>query len=1104
MSEDILDLPAAWSRRLHPRRGGAAVPAVTVDTAAGAAAAKLVGGAEAGSAIKASLRSPDSEPEAVDAGRRHLAGDTTPLGAAVLAAIVVGRRSEGYIRVFEQFTDSWITDHGLPFAACALTEMTRLSAGFYYRGYHNVDPKAVTFLRPDEHSYQFWQARHAVRKVRALLVATGGDEYEETGKRLADHRGAPPQQAMASYLVPTRLDWVEECCANAPSSGWHFAFWPLWCALSSPEHLDLLGARLPFGFAEAQTDILATVLEGVGPSIAPHLVKALDDDHIDADGRKLLLQTLGMLPTDEAFQSLVERIEAPHVQAAAAAASQRFPRRALRLLPPASAAKPAGLAAELLRGHVAAHDDLVEEVLPGLPDPARRALESIVQAMARSPEAPPEALPPVLASPPWAGRRKAAKPTIIAGLEPPDLRSVSWAAGERERWAADDGTRWRFQEPWPTMVRKFAKLGGYSQAGLFLHGPEDLVRPLLATWKPQHIWYAADWIRPIAARFGLDALPLVLRVAQAGPAESGNALLPFLDPEVAVLQARWLMRLKKGREHALAWFERHGLEAAMMLVPDALGKPGPVRANAEGALRLLAAAQGTAEVVEVARRYGDEAGEAVARLLASDPLEVLPARIPKLPDWADPLVLPQVLLRGRERALPGEAIGHLLTMLAMSKPDDPYPGVGIVRDACDPDSLAEFSWTVFRRWQMHDSPSKDGWALDQLARFGDDETVRRLTPVVRAWPGEGGHSKAVKGLDILAAIGTDTALMHLHGIAQKVKFKGLKTRAQEKIQQVAERLELTPEQLADRLVPDFGLDADGSMTLDYGPRRFTVGFDEQLKPYVTDEDGKRRKALPKPGAKDDEELAPAAYKRFAGLKKDVRTVAADQIRRLESAMVTGRRWTPEQFSELFMNHPLVWHIVRRLVWAAEHDGVTTLFRIAEDRTLADVDDDEISLPAGAEVRIPHPLRLAGRLDAWAEVFADYEIVQPLPQLGRAVHTLPEDGLSRFEKIKVPVGALLGLQRFGWERGEPQDAGVEAWMTRPLGSGRHATLWLNPGIVAGHPDAFPEQTIESVEVGDSPYGRWWYGDTGEAVTDLDPVDLSELLAVLTALSDSALP
>src|SRR6185369_16203815 len=148
----------------------------------------------------------------------------------------------------------------------------------------------------------------------------------------------------------------------------------------------------------------------------------------------------------------------------------------------------------------------------------------------------------------------------------------------------------------------------------------------------------------------------------------------------------------------------------------------------------------------------------------------------------------------------------------------------------------------------------------------------------------GGHARAVTGVGVLAAIGTDVALMHLHGIAQRAKFKGLKTAAQQKMDEVAAGLGLDAEQLADRLVPDFGLAADGSLRLDYGPRQFLVGFDEQLRPFVADADGKRLKALPKPGARDDAELAPAAYKQFAALKKDVRTVAADQIRRLERAM----------------------------------------------------------------------------------------------------------------------------------------------------------------------------------------------------------------------------
>ncbi|MFD0851815.1 DUF4132 domain-containing protein, partial [Actinomadura adrarensis] len=179
-------------------------------------------------------------------------------------------------------------------------------------------------------------------------------------------------------------------------------------------------------------------------------------------------------------------------------------------------------------------------------------------------------------------------------------------------------------------------------------------------------------------------------------------------------------------------------------------------------------------------------------------------------------------------------------------------------------------------------------------------------------------------------------------------------------------------------------DAAGTIVLDYGPRRFTVGFDEALRPFVIDESGKHRKTLPKPGAKDDPDLAPDAYQRFGTLKKDVRAISSDQIRRLEQAMVTGRRWPTADFRRFLVEHPLLRHITRRLVWTT---GETT-FRVAEDLTFADVHDEPVTLPEGASIGIAHPVHLGAEATAaWSEVFADYEILQPFPQLGRPVHTL---------------------------------------------------------------------------------------------------------------------
>jgi hypothetical protein len=323
------------------------------------------------------------------------------------------------------------------------------------------------------------------------------------------------------------------------------------------------------------------------------------------------------------------------------------------------------------------------------------------------------------------------------------------------------------------------------------------------------------------------------------------------------------------------------------------------------------------------------------------------------------------------------------------------------------------------------------------------------------------------------------------------------------MEEVADGLGLTADQLADRLVPDFGLEPDGSLLLDYGERRFRVGFDEQLRPAVADEDGSRRKVLPKPGAKDDQVLAPAAYALFTALKKDVKTIATDQIRRFEQAMVTGRRWPAAEHRTLFVEHPLLWHLVRRLVWGVfdDRDGPVASFRVAEDRTLAASTDDELVLDDDAIVGIAHPMHLGDTLGAWSDVFANYEILQPFEQLGREVFALTEaershHSLERFHGMKVPTGKILGMSHRGWERGDAQDAGIQLVTVKPLPGGFSAIVGLNQGIIAGDALEWPEQTIEGVGLSQRSQGS---GGTRDLTFGaLDPVTASELLRDLESL------
>ncbi len=55
-----------------------------------------------------------------------------------------------------------------------------------------------------------------------------------------------------------------------------------------------------------------------------------------------------------------------------------------------------------------------------------------------------------------------------------------------------------------------------------------------------------------------------------------------------------------------------------------------------------------------------------------------------------------------------------------------------VKDACTADSLAEFAWDLFTAWLTAGAPSKESWAFTALGVLGNDDTARKLTPLIRA------------------------------------------------------------------------------------------------------------------------------------------------------------------------------------------------------------------------------------------------------------------------------------------------------------------------------------------------------------------------------------
>ncbi|MEU4155908.1 DUF4132 domain-containing protein [Actinoplanes sp. NPDC026670] len=1137
-NEDVFVLPAAWARSRTPRRGSIGVGKFTPNAKARAAVDRELG--RDPKRARAVLDAPTTEERTRQEGLAWLDGapDATPLGAAAVMATA----DHGHWDASDWancFADLWIRERGLVFAAEAAVTMaslivtdddslssSRQRPGVRHR--HDDEP------RPIAHPSA---ATRVLLRVRQALASAPDDTYAQVVDALRPYRdrGLHARTAVA-VLVPEERAWFEEDRDEAIAAGDDNLGTLLLTAASTAEDavtLALVADRDAFVYS---MNLLVTMIDGVGAAAAPMLFSWLDDAY-GADDQKRLLSVLAELPGDHVTRGLIERIGVKYVKPALLENTERYPARALRLLAE-RADVPA--VADLFRGHLLKHRELAAHVGPELSTEAAERVEQVLAEAAAVATVPLSAVPPVLADPPWRHLPEPAKPTVITGPTCDDPMTFEWLPGEREQWAALPFQRYDHDGKWDPEVRRQAVLANQLPLRdaflFFIDTAEEIAHPTLLEWRPYDPWMAGTYMRLITARFGSDTLPALMSLAPQSPVDVAPALQPFSTPAIAVLMADWLARLKGVRDDALAWLLRHPAEAARALVPPAVGKLGPARRQAEAALVALHVNGHSEAVRAAARGYGDAVAAAVETLISADPNALDPARIPAVPVWATPGVLRPILLRDGSGSLPGEATENLFVLLALGAP---APWLAAVRDACEPSSLAAFAWSLFELWQTSGSVWKERWAFEALGHLGDDETVRRLTPLILAWPGDGGHNKSVIGLQVLASIGTDVALMHLHTVAQRSKFAGLKNAAVQKMEEVGASLGLSAEQLADRLVPDFGLEPDGSLRLDYGPRQFVVGFDEQLQPVVAESGGKRLKALPKPGVRDDAALAPAAYQRFSTLKKDVRTVAADQVRRLEHAMITNRRWSGAEFRRLFIEHPLLWHLVRRLVWArfdeapAEAETETApgaetgpargaeprtasgaasgimaagSFRIAEDRTFSTVDDEQTTLPDDAVIGVAHPLHLGDDLAAWAAVFADYEILQPFEQLGRPVLALTEEEatisrLVRFEGHKVQTGRLLGLERRGWRRETPKDAGYQSSIALVIEPGRELVIEFEPGFSIGYIDMAAEQELTEVFLHDGTNERGWRRDERGHVTldNLDRVTISELLRELTDLT-----
>lgn len=240
----------------------------------------------------------------------------------------------------------------------------------------------------------------------------------------------------------------------------------------------------------------------------------------------------------------------------------------------------------------------------------------------------------------------------------------------------------------------------------------------------------------------------------------------------------------------------------------------------------------------------------------------------------------------------------------------------------------------------------------------------------------------------LSRLEGSAGLAQLTVLRRRIRYPSARRQIEKALNEAAERAGLSVGELEELAVPDFGLTPDGA-------RRERLGdFEAEIRITGSDSvaltwigaDGKARKTVPA-AVKRDHEVGLKALKLQV---REIKEALSGQAARLEQLYFSERSWPLELWRQRYRDHPLMSHLVRRLIWRFQ-DGSRDVAGIAIGEAVLDQHENPLDwLGDATEVRLWHPLTASPEdVLAWRRRLESLEITQPFKQAHREIYILTD-------------------------------------------------------------------------------------------------------------------
>jgi len=315
--------------------------------------------------------------------------------------------------------------------------------------------------------------------------------------------------------------------------------------------------------------------------------------------------------------------------------------------------------------------------------------------------------------------------------------------------------------------------------------------------------------------------------------------------------------------------------------------------------------------------------------------------------------------------------------------------------------------------------------------WGDGKSLKLLGDAARSQLKQGKNARVLDALATLSRCrNSDSAIAEIDSIVQHATTPAVREAAMNALLSQLEGKSRSFRDVRDQFVPSLGFDVRGPKIIELGSQRISARVLGDFSLELRNEKGKEIKSIPAVRKGDDGVSREQAAAWLSATRKELKQFAGDQAARLEEAMIADLTWPVPVWKSRYLERPLLAQLGRRILWTAKRNPLDAgdVFRIAEDYTLADGQDNEFHLDETMYVSIAYPLGWNdSQRSLWTTILEDYAVTPLFSQSDREVFAPVEEeyrsnSVSRFFGCRVDHRSLKNrFKRAGWNIGRFRDS-----------------------------------------------------------------------------------